>query len=280
MFQNWPEAKSILEALDSPLKKAVFEAALKDFDRSDSPLRVNNLATALRELIRLVLRDLAPDASIKACCWYEPELDQNGKEIITRSQRVQYAVQGGLPTDFVENTLHIDVKGTKKDFSHLTGDLSKLTHIEEKTFDIPDQEAQLFAEEALDIFGRLFETVSDCQALTQSAFEDYARDAVSDELTENVQNALDQLATHHNISQVNVEDVSVEIVNLAKIKLSVSGSVGCELQYGSDSDNARGDGARSTGYYPFTAEYTADIRWPDDLTLTETVHIDNSSFYE
>lgn len=74
----------------------------------------------------------------------------------------------------------------------------------------------MFAEEALDIFGRLFETVSDCQALTQSAFEDYARDAVSDELTENVQNALDQLATHHNISQVNVEDVSVEIANLAK----------------------------------------------------------------
>ncbi len=280
MFQNWPEAQPIYEALDSPLKKAVFQAALEDFDGSDSPLRVNNLATALRELIRLVLRDLAPDADIKACCWYQPELDKNGNEIITRSQRIQYAVQGGLPADFVENALQIDVKSTKKDFSNLNGELSKLTHIEEKTFDIGDHEAQVFAEEALDIFGRLFETVNDCRASTQSAFEDYARSAVSDELADNVQSALDQLATHHNISQVNVEDVSIEIVKLATIKFSVSGSVNCALQYGSDSDNERGDGARSSGNFPFTAEYTADIRWPDNLTLTETVEIDNSSFYE
>jgi len=29
MFDNWPEAPAILEALDTPLKKSVFEAALK-----------------------------------------------------------------------------------------------------------------------------------------------------------------------------------------------------------------------------------------------------------
>ena len=281
MLANWPEADAIRNALDSSLKKAVFEAALKDFDNSDSPLRLNNLATALRELIRLVLRDLAPDADIKACRWYQPEVDKNGNEIITRSDRIQYAVHGGLPVDFVENTLHVAVKKTKREFSKLNGDLSKLTHIEQKTFGIGDAEAEAFAEEALETFGLLFETISDCRASTHSAFESYARDAVTDELMDNVQSALDQLATHHNISQVNVEDVSLDLMTLSKVTLSVSGSVDCDLQYGSDSDNDRGDGARSSGNFPFTSEYTADIRWPDRLTLVEgTLNIDNSSFYE
>jgi hypothetical protein len=54
--------------LDTDFKKSVFDAALKSFEQVDNPLRVNNLATGLRELTRLILRDMAPDKDIEASC--------------------------------------------------------------------------------------------------------------------------------------------------------------------------------------------------------------------
>ena len=90
----------ILESLESQFLKALFETAVKDFDSSSSPLKLNYLCTTLRELSRLILHGRASDEATKACLWYEP-LIENGLEIITRSQRVHYAVHAGLSINFV-----------------------------------------------------------------------------------------------------------------------------------------------------------------------------------
>jgi hypothetical protein len=269
-----------MEALDTDFKKSVFDAALKSFEQSDNPLRLNNLATGLRELIRLVLRDLAPEAGIKACSWYKPEVDKNGNEMITRSQRIHYAVHAGLPIDFVQDTLHVDIKKTTKDFNTLNGTFSKFTHIEEATFGIDDWKADQFAEEALEIFSSLYETIEDCRASTYRAMEEYAKDAVEDELFSSVISELDQLATHYTVSQVNMEDLDLTM-DSDRIKLAIAGTVDCDFQYGSSFDVERGDGAESSGAYPFTCKYEADIKTPSDLGLVfDSLKIDNSSFYE
>lgn len=278
--RNWPETKQIMAALDTDFKKSVFDAALRSFEQSENPLRLNNLATGLRELIRLVLRDLAPDAHIKACSWYTREVDKHGNEIITRPQRLHYAVHAGLPIDFVQDTLHVDITKTIKDFSVLNGKFSKFTHIEEATFGIGDSEAELFAEEALEVFGSLYETIEECRESTYRAMEQYAKDAVEDELFSSVISELDQLATHYTVSQVNMEDLEL-MMDSGKIRLVIDGTVDCDFQYGSSSDVARGDGAESSGGYPFTCKYEANIATPADLVLVfDSLKIDNSSFYE
>jgi hypothetical protein len=43
-----------------------------------------------------------------------------GKIVITRAQRIDYAIHAGLPIDFVEDTLNVNLKGTKKKFSERT----------------------------------------------------------------------------------------------------------------------------------------------------------------
>jgi hypothetical protein len=269
-----------MEALDTDFKKSVFDGALKSFEQSDNPLRLNNLATGLRELIRLILRDLAPDAGIKACSWYKPEVDKHGNEIITRSQRIHYAVHAGLPIAFVQDTLHVDIKKTTKDFDTLNGKFSKFAHIEEATFGIEDSAAEGFAEEALEVFSSLYETIDDCRKSTYRAMEEFATDAVEDELFSSVISELDQLATHYTVSQVNMEDLDLTM-DSETIRLAVAGTVDCNFQYGSSSDVERGDGAESSGAYPFTCKYEADIKTPADLVLVcGSLNIDNSSFYE
>jgi hypothetical protein len=58
-------AKSIAMHLTSNFERAVFRAALQSFDQVENPLRVNNFATALRELGRNHLKAQAPDNRIK-----------------------------------------------------------------------------------------------------------------------------------------------------------------------------------------------------------------------
>jgi hypothetical protein len=280
-IREWPESKKIAERLDNDFKKAVFDAALKSFEQVDNPLRVNNLATGLRELTRLILRDMAPDKDIEASCWYKPETNLQGKIVITRSQRIDYAIHAGLPIDFVEKTLHVDLKGTKKKFSELFEQLNKFTHIEEKTFNVDEVDAEQFAENALETFSALYETIDDCRASLQVEVEDFARNAVTDDLFNDVVSELDQLATHYTLSGVDLEDLSVDVMDSKTLAVSIAGNVDCEHQYGSDSDMARGDGAQSSGSYPFKAKYTANIAEPSKMTLVyDTLKVDNTSFYE
>jgi len=52
----------------SDFERAVYDAALKSFNQLDNPLRVNNYATALRELGRIHLEGQAPDERVKSVC--------------------------------------------------------------------------------------------------------------------------------------------------------------------------------------------------------------------
>jgi hypothetical protein len=60
------------------LSAGCFAAVIKSFEQMDNPLRLNNFAMGLRELSRIVLHDLAPDADIEACCCYKEEKNKDG----------------------------------------------------------------------------------------------------------------------------------------------------------------------------------------------------------
>lgn len=89
---------------------------------------------------------------------------------------------------------------------------------------------------------------------------------------------VDGLATHVYLEEV--ADVDIGSVDIDKERIYVigSGSVGYELQYGSDSDMDHGDGLRSTESFPFTF----GIRLNHDLSVGEVgeIDIDTSSFYQ
>jgi hypothetical protein len=69
MISTWPQTASVMESLSPGFQRYVFAAAIKSFEQLDNPLRLNNLATGLRELIRIVLHDFAPDQGVVACNW-------------------------------------------------------------------------------------------------------------------------------------------------------------------------------------------------------------------
>jgi hypothetical protein len=245
----------------------------------DNPLRANNFAMGLRELSRLVLHDLAPDEEIKESCWYEEETNKNGDVVISRQQRIKYAVHAGLPENFVKDILTVDVSETISEFQDLVNTLNKFTHVGPKTFDVDSQAAEELAQQALDTFIMLFDTIDECLKQVRSEMEVHARDAVTDQLLETTVQELDEIATHYLVDGCNVDEMKLVQMNAKTIKFELRGSVDCQLQYGSDGDFARGDGLRVDDNYPLRCDLVADIAEPLKLTV-QGLRVDNSSFYE
>ena len=256
----------------------MFAAVLQSFEQYNNPLRVNNFATGLRELTRLVLDYSAPEKSIKSCPWYVEEKNEHGKVIITRAQRIKYAVQAGLPDNFVASLL-VDVPETIRVFGDLTKRMNKLTHLTEETFGIDDYAADRFAGIALETFNLLLETIDDCRAQLHSAVEERAQDVLTDDILEGTITALEEIATHYEIDEVNINRLKLDYLGPDQIVFKASGTVDCTLQYGSDSDVGNDSGMRVDDHYPLTCEFVADVSTPMDLKVKK-LHVDNSSFYE
>jgi hypothetical protein len=281
IISTWPQTTDVATRLGTGFHRSLFDAAIKGFEQLDNPLRLNNLATGLRELIRVVLRDLAPDQKLKACGWYKEEKDKHGNTLITRSQRIKYAVQGELLDNFVQKTLGIDINETTREFTKLIERLNTFTHIEEGTFGVNDAKADQLAMEALETFRLLYDTIENCCSEVREAVECRVREALNEELSGNVVNELEQLATHYTVRGVEIETVDVTSLDPDRINFAVAGEVECELQYGSSSDVEHGDGLVVDDSYPFTCNFGAPTSSPMSLHISPgSLIIDNSSFYE
>jgi uncharacterized protein (DUF2236 family) len=166
-----PLAPGIAAKLGTDFEKKVFNAGLLLLDQVANPLRLNHFATTLRELSRVVLKRLTPDARIKACGWY---VQAQGQPEITRAQRITYAVQAGLLDDFVRNTLQLDVDKMRRDLLKAVDELSKYTHIEPAVFGITGPPLDAIVTEYLEAFLAFLEMIDECRSAVEAAVEDHA----------------------------------------------------------------------------------------------------------
>ena len=97
-------------SLNKALVKTKFEHDLCDaaFDNLNvkNRLRFNNFAYSIRVLTRHILYRLAPDVDIKCCSWYKPTKNENGKVVITRADRINYAIYGGFDNNALCENCH------------------------------------------------------------------------------------------------------------------------------------------------------------------------------
>lgn len=276
MSVSHPLASDINAKLAAQFERQVLEAAMHSLDQETNPLRLNHFATTLRELSRLVLHRLAPDAEVKACAWYVKPPDTD----ITRGQRITYAVQAGLLDSFVINTLQLDVAAMRKELMDCINELSKYTHIGPTVFGVSGAQLDNTVTESLEAFLAFLEMIEECRESVERAVESHAREALNEELIRTSRQELDQLATHHIVYGVNIETVNVRSIDAAKIQFDVTGSVDCQLQYGSSSDVRNGDGLQMDDSYPLVCEFESSTAAPLTVALKpHSLTIDTDSFY-
>lgn len=259
--------------------KKLLAASLKSLDEITNPLSFNNYCAGFRELVRHVLSDLAPDNEIKACAWYEP--DETSKSGITRSHAITYVIQGGLSNDYVCDVLDIDLVDEKKALIAAVNQLNKYTHVNESTFGIDATKATEKAELAVRALSNVLEVARQCRAeLAIALGSEIHNEVVALAISETI-GSIDELATHHCVEEIDVEVVSVAKVSSNFIHLHASGTIGVELQWGSNGDLRRGEGAIGSESFPFSCELQSHVDSPDEVEVVEdTLCVDTSSWWE
>ncbi len=269
----------IEKVLTEGFERDLFGASQKNLDDKSNPLRLNNYSYAMRELTRHVLHRLAPDENVLNCDWYNNETDKDNG--ITRKQRAYYAVQGGLYDSYVQNALGLEVEEIHKDLVKAIKKLSKFTHIEPKVFGLPDADIDALVNETTEAVYGFLTTISDCRRLIIDSLWEQVDSAVIDEILRETILALDELASHHFIDEVYTDKVEIYQIDHEFIMFRAEGSIGCELQWGSNSDLRRGDGAIMPEFFSFECELLSPVHSPESVDSVDgTLSVDTSSWYE
>jgi hypothetical protein len=272
-------AKILDELIADPFHKKLLAAAIKSLSEAGNPLAFNNFCSAYRELVRHVLSSLAPDTEILRCSWYEP--DKSSKTGITRAHAVSYIVQGGLSDEYVSEELGIDAKKERKALLSAINGLNKYVHVNEETFGIDEKIASGKASKAIGALIEALRLSETCRDVLARSLESKIHDEVVATAIGDTIQSIDELATHHFIDEVYVGEIRVVRVDSALIHIKAIGSIGVELQWGSRSDLARGDGATLGKSFPLSCELQSEVDSPNEFHVVEsTLSVDTSSWWE
>lgn len=267
----------IYKNLRSTFTKELFKASLIQTKYNDNPIRYNSFAFSFRELVRHIFYNLAPDEEVKNCDWYVE--DKNVLNGITRGQRIGYAVRGGLSDDFINNELGIDLKVLTKRISKSLEALNKYTHIEQKVFQVSENDGDKIVNDSMNSLIDFFKAIDDLKYDLISKYEDILFDSIEKVFYNETFTEIDVLSTHHRIKEAVLEDIGIKNISSSKISIQISGTVGVEHQYGSSRDVRDGNGAVFCNYYPFNILNEINVLNPLEVLIdTNNIEIDTSAF--
>lgn len=207
----------ILEYLASGFEQELFLASLNNLSDKGNPLRFNNFAYCMREIITLILAKYSSDEDILNCCWYKNETDKDSG--VTRAQRAKYAIQGGFNDEMVFEILQLDaeeekdlIKDTLTQFTKLFRELNEHTHLREKRFNIGDILCESLAFQLLSVMDSILTLIEDLREQIKSYVEGEIDDSLVSEFVNSTFNELDILSTHTSVDYSEINSYHVECI--------------------------------------------------------------------
>ncbi|MFQ2342801.1 hypothetical protein ACK317_11655 [Aeromonas dhakensis] len=278
------ESQKILSHLSFGFEKDLYQAALNNLSDKGNPLRFNNFAYTMREIITLILSRYSSDEDILKFCWYINETDSDNG--VTRAQRAKYAIQGGLSDERVFELLELDeedqnhIKEKLKTFTKLFLELNEHTHLREKHFDIGDSKCEDLALSVMRIVNDILVLVEEMRSQIISHVESEVDSTIVEEFISNTPDEIDILSTHSVVDYIELESFHVSKISSEHIWIVGVGIAHCALQWGSNSDLKNDLGATMSESYPYDFTLQAPLSDLTDLKLIpEGLQLDTSSWW-
>jgi len=256
----------------------MLDASLSIIAATSNPLRFSFAALGLRELLREFFKVVAPDAEVAAANWHTVV---DPKHPVTRRDRILFSVYGYVASTFFPKHFSDEVDDLASDLLSKIDDLSKYLHVTPTVLTIPASTLQVEFDDALDLFDQLIESIASARAHVTEELTIRLQEALSAKFCEDFFDELDCLSSHTRPQSADDLEVTIDAIESDQIHFSGSGSVACDLQYGSDGDCRRGDGVEFSDSYPFSFSGTAPVTAPLDVDVPkESIEIDTRSYYE
>jgi len=276
------DTNELKELLISEFQRNLLQASLDNINNSSNKLRFNNFAYSMRELSRHLLHSLSSDQDVLDCSWYENETSKpNG---ISRGQRIKYAIQGGLEDSFVDSELVeiTTINAIKKKLKGSIDLLSKYTHVNPNTFDIPDMEMIRLSEEVMKHLIEFAKTIIESRQMIISEIEEKINDEFIQHSINETIDEVDILATHHNTEEISVDHTGISKILSDRILIDVEGFVRVRLQWGSNSDLKNDNGAEMYDSFPYNG--TVEVKLNGSFEYAEVsianFDVNTDSWYE
>jgi hypothetical protein len=234
-----------------------------------NPLRLNFFSTAMRILFEHIMDTLSPEDQVVHTSWFKPERP-DGKP--TRWQRATFAVQGGLSEAFVRDELKVDLRPLRQRLLGSVDELSKHVHGRQTTIVREQNEQDAVAQRTVAAMSAFLDALHECRDAVLTPIAETLDEAAIDALLSETLLEVDELASHYSLDEVNVEHVAVHKIAANTITYRVTGSVEVTLQWGSNSDVRRGDGAELEQNFPFQCEFELPLDDLWDLDLAEPTY--------
>ena len=278
------ELQSLEERLCSRLApysghlEIILRGALKSYRDAGNSLRFVIAGTALRELLREFLAAVAPDEDVKNAPWFQA--DKTSKSGVTRRHRIDYAIFKNLTLDKFPKTFSEQADEIASQLLKHIGELSALTHVTEDVLGKSYTDAAPLLASVMQQFILLVCAIKTSKILIKQDIAVDIQTHLDDIFTADFFDELDCLSSHTHLQ--GASDVAVGELTFDEewIEFSGTGSVDCDLQWGSDGDVKRGDGAESSASFPFKFSGKAPISDPSQIEIKrESISVDTSSFY-
>jgi len=261
----------------SDFERELFSAALRNLHDASNPLRLNNFAFSVRELMRHVLHRLAPDENVLRCPWYANETPT--PQGISRRQRALYAIQGGLQDSYVTGILGINSIAQQKAMSRAIEVLNKYTHVGPTTFASNADDIKSVTTATINAIIGLLSTIDECRKNIVRGLEDKLHEAAIDQVLSDSLIGLIDLASHFSVEDVDIATITVSSIDDQSVHYEAVGLIHCILQFGSNSDLRRGDGAEVPQSFPCRCALSSPVEDPTEIEIDEdSVGVDTSEW--
>lgn len=281
---NNEDCVRILNYLSEGFERNLFLASLNNLSDKGNPLRFNNFAYCMREIITIILQRHSSDQDIPNCCWYKNETDK--EKGITRVQRVKYSIQGGLSDQMVLEIFGADdeergfIDDPLNEFSTQFRELNEHTHLREKRFNIGDDLCESLAFQIFGVMTSIFTLIENLRRKINVHIEKEIDEALLSEFVESTFDEIDILSTHSVIDETYLDHYYVESINSKYVVIRGFGKVYCELQWGSNSDMRNDIGASSNESFPYDFTIHASLTNLKKLELGDQgIVVDTRSWY-
>ena len=265
--------KEFQEHLETDFEYELLHASLRNYCSHGNPLRFNNFAFAIRELINHVLKRLAPNDRVMASPWFTKN---KNNATVTRKQQAKYIAQKHIPDQLLDDAAIESLDDGIAWFNKNYSSLNDYTHISEHSFDSNPKQFFDSAKLLIELCNKIFDTFDELERVITESIIEEVQNEVTDITMNNIPDELDILSSQTAVNWCNVE--SIELLNLEEnyIYLLVRGTVEITRQYGRGEDYFAQEDS-----YPF--KFAVSIR-TDNFNviapLLNTVVVDTGSWYD
>lgn len=268
--------RDVLAATEGHLA-VMLDGSLSILAAKDNAMRFAFCALGLRELLREFFASVAPDEKVKECGWWGAT---DGK--VTRRDRITFHIFGYVyPAAFAKNYV-AEIEAAVDELVKSINELSACLHVTPEQLKKDEDERQSLMTETIEQLWTVIELAKQHHEELKDRLTTILDQALTEEFCLGSSfDALDTLSSHTRPTGACDIEIEITVITKDEISFSGTGTVECDMQFGSDGDVRRGDGMEWGDSFPFKFSGTAPTSNPRKVDVPRgEIEIDNSSYYE